>query len=114
MNNFPPLPEHHQTGQIIFDQLPQLKGVNYLKEADLGIQIASNGRVWICINGLSFLRFKPQKHHLSFYWQEGYEDFLTFCHRSLSLYTPSQKQAYHAGRSLAQLHQEQKRTSSDA
>jgi len=28
---------------------------------DLGIQIAEDGRVWICINGQSHLRFRPFK-----------------------------------------------------
>jgi len=30
-----------------------------LPEENLGIQIAEDGRIWICINGISFLRFKP-------------------------------------------------------
>ena len=30
-------------------------------KGDLGIQIAEDGRVWICINGVSFIRFKPIK-----------------------------------------------------
>ena len=28
---------------------------------DFGIQIAKDGRIWICINGIAFLRFKPIK-----------------------------------------------------
>ena len=28
-------------------------------EGDLGIQVAKDGRVWVCINGIAFLRFKP-------------------------------------------------------
>ncbi|QIG58291.1 hypothetical protein SEA_SKOG_139 [Gordonia phage Skog] len=28
-------------------------------EVDLGIQIAWDGRVWLCVNGQAFLRFKP-------------------------------------------------------
>ena len=26
---------------------------------DFGIQIAEDGRVWICFNGVSFIRFQP-------------------------------------------------------
>ena len=26
---------------------------------DFGIQIAKDGRVWICIDGVAFIRFKP-------------------------------------------------------
>jgi len=28
-------------------------------EGDFGIQIARDGRVWVCINGVAFIRFKP-------------------------------------------------------
>jgi hypothetical protein len=28
-------------------------------EGDLGIQIARDGRVWMCINGVAFIRFSP-------------------------------------------------------
>ena len=28
-------------------------------DCDFGIQIAKDGRVWICINGVAFIRFKP-------------------------------------------------------
>ena len=30
-----------------------------LQNADLGIQIGYNGRVWVCIDGIAFIRFKP-------------------------------------------------------
>ena len=26
---------------------------------DFGIQIAKDGRIWICVNGVAFIRFKP-------------------------------------------------------
>ena len=29
------------------------------KICDLGIQIEKDGRIWICINGAAFIRFKP-------------------------------------------------------
>jgi len=29
-------------------------------DCDFGIQVAEDGRVWICINGISFLRFIPK------------------------------------------------------
>ena len=28
---------------------------------DFGIQIFSDGRVWICIDGIAFIRFKPSR-----------------------------------------------------
>ena len=27
---------------------------------DFGVQISSDGRIWICIDGVAFIRFKPQ------------------------------------------------------
>ncbi len=32
-----------------------------LSDCDFGIQIAEDGRVWICINGQAFIRFKPKQ-----------------------------------------------------
>jgi len=36
-----------------------MPGVGLYMKGDLGLQIAADGRVWICINGVSFLRFSP-------------------------------------------------------
>jgi hypothetical protein len=30
-------------------------------QGDFGIQIAKDGRVWICVNGQALIRFKPIK-----------------------------------------------------
>ena len=30
-----------------------------IMDCDFGVQIADDGRVWICIDGQAFLRFKP-------------------------------------------------------
>jgi len=46
--------EQHSKGFIILNNIP-----DFDTDADLGIQIAKDGRVWICIDGISFLRFKP-------------------------------------------------------
>ena len=51
-------PETHQFGHVSIENL-NLVAEMPLKEADFGVQIASDGRVWICINGVAFLRFKP-------------------------------------------------------
>jgi len=59
----PTLPATYQAGCI------SIKNMEFFSETllksgyfdgDLGIQIADDGRIWICINGASFLRFKPQ------------------------------------------------------
>jgi len=49
-------PETHQYGRISIENMPD----KFPIEGDLGIQIARDGRVWVCINGIAFLRFKPK------------------------------------------------------
>ena len=61
-------PETHQHGLISIEEVPdsiywsftrgQFK--NVLVVGDLGIQVAKDGRIWICIDGVTFLRFKPE------------------------------------------------------
>ena len=51
-----PYDETHQQGSLSIEQeLP--KG---MKNCDFGIQIAKDGRIWICIDGIAYLRFKPE------------------------------------------------------
>ena len=50
-------PETHQTGYLSVEQIIPTN----LKECDFGIQIAKDGRVWVCVNGMAFLRFKPSQ-----------------------------------------------------
>jgi len=52
---FKEIQETHCEGMISIENLPdQLYGIG-----DLGIQISKDGKVWICINGVAFLRFNP-------------------------------------------------------
>lgn len=57
----PEVPETHWQGHISVEntQLILRNDIN-LQDADLGIQIANDGRVWLCINGTAFIRFKPK------------------------------------------------------
>jgi len=49
--------EVHQTGrlEVTLSSLPQPPN----SKCDVGVQIAADGRIWICVNGAAFLRFKP-------------------------------------------------------
>ena len=47
-------PETHQQGFITIEN-PHIHSM----VGDLGVQIAADGRIWICIDGISFLRFSP-------------------------------------------------------
>ena len=52
-----PYEDTHMEGLIEInpghDKLP------YYINGDIGIEICTDGRIWICIEGVSFLRFKP-------------------------------------------------------
>jgi len=53
---FRPYEETHQKGYIEV----VVEGKYMVSMAgDLGVKIAKDGRVWICVDGVSFLRFKP-------------------------------------------------------
>ncbi len=47
-----------QKGYITFDQ--QIPPEVRLIDATFGIQIAADGRIWICVNGQSIIRFRPK------------------------------------------------------
>jgi hypothetical protein len=52
------IPETHRRGFIqIHNQ--ELVDTMDLQDADFGLQVAPDGRVWVCINGLAYIRFKP-------------------------------------------------------
>ena len=50
----------HQKGTISIENWPagMAESSGFMK-GDLGVQVAEDGRVWICIDGAAFLRFKP-------------------------------------------------------
>ena len=53
------LKETHQSGTVSLENVPdELVNSRYMR-GDFGIQIAEDGRVWICINGIAFIRFSP-------------------------------------------------------
>lgn len=66
MPKFTEYKETHQTGTISIENVPEelAPGVGMFMKGDLGIQIAKDGRVWICIDGVAFLRFSPHVNEL--------------------------------------------------
>ena len=55
------LKETHQQGYISLENLEIVrKMLLSSRRGDFGIQIAKDGRVWVCINGVAFIRFKPE------------------------------------------------------
>lgn len=53
-------PETHQQGTISIEnaELLDIPNKTYF-QGDFGVQIAEDGRVWICIDGIAFVRFSP-------------------------------------------------------
>jgi hypothetical protein len=49
-------PEIHQKGFLSVDS-----SITSKMNCDFGVQIAEDGRVWICVDGVAFIRFKPIK-----------------------------------------------------
>lgn len=45
----------YQEGQLSIEFAPDFT----IKSCNVGVQVAADGRVWVCIDGRSFLRFKP-------------------------------------------------------
>ena len=60
-------PETHLQGTISIENIPEELYHEYLRgnynpkqlQGDFAIQVAANGRVWVCINGIAFIRFSP-------------------------------------------------------
>jgi len=78
-------PETHQQGFLSVEATIDLS----LSDCDFGIQIADDGRIWVCVDGVAFLRFKPkyekdlcecQHHEISF---KGGSDYCQTCGKLL-------------------------------
>lgn len=50
-----------QRGLISIENMPaELRGEHAQSMiGDLGLQTAEDGRIWLCVNGMAFVRFKP-------------------------------------------------------
>lgn len=53
-------PETHQHGMLSIENKEAIEALDK-GGVDFGIQISTDGRIWICVNGMAFLRFKPKK-----------------------------------------------------
>jgi len=59
-------PEKHQQGTMSLENINTvgfgIKEVDkQVIKGDFGIHIAKDGRVWVCIDGIAFLRFSPHR-----------------------------------------------------
>ena len=53
------LKETHMSGMITIENKKETISNDDVIFGNIGIQISRDGRIWVCINGISFLRFKP-------------------------------------------------------
>lgn len=49
----------HQKGALRIENLEMIRGMP-LKNVDVGLQVAKDGRIWVCVNGIALLRFMPE------------------------------------------------------
>ncbi len=56
--NLPEIIETHQQGLLSVENLEIIQSMNKM-DCDVGIQTCHDGRIWLCINGVAFIRFKP-------------------------------------------------------
>ena len=59
-----PYKEIHMEGVVMLEK-DCFHGTAGVVAGDFGLQIAEDGRVWICINGVAFLRFMPKDKYFA-------------------------------------------------
>lgn len=50
--------EFHQQGRLSIDNVIMIEETD-LSNVDVGLQIAKDGRLWLCVNGIALIRFTP-------------------------------------------------------
>jgi streptogramin lyase len=61
MSNTVEYPERHTIGHVMLHDLDLAAEALNSGEVDFGLKVADDGRVWVCIDGRAFLRFKPSR-----------------------------------------------------
>jgi len=60
-------PEEHKEGVVFLENLEIVKEmIKPMKKVDFGLQVSKDGRVWVCINGIAFIRFTPHTNKKMF------------------------------------------------
>lgn len=52
--------ETHQQGNLSVENHDVINELD-MTDCDFGVQVSRDGRVWVCVNGIAWLRFKPAK-----------------------------------------------------
>jgi hypothetical protein len=56
-DSFGPL---YQEGHLSIEDDELIKRLD-LQDCHFGVQVSEDGRVWVCVNGMALLRFKPKR-----------------------------------------------------
>ena len=51
-------PETHRQGYLSIENDEIVRGMD-LSDCDVGIQVSHDGRIWLCVNSVAWIRFKP-------------------------------------------------------
>lgn len=51
-------PETHHHGMLSIENAEIVAGMD-LADCDVGLQVSYDGRIWLCVNGVAWVRFKP-------------------------------------------------------
>lgn len=54
-------PETHARGLLTIENLDLVLRADP-RDVDVGVQIAHDGRIWLCVNGMAFVRFKSKRY----------------------------------------------------
>lgn len=65
----PEVEEFHQLGSLGISNHDEViaelhKASLAQDEVDVGLQVGPDGRIWLCVNGLAFIRFKPNMRQI--------------------------------------------------
>jgi hypothetical protein len=53
-------PETHHHGMLSIENTEIINDMD-LTSCDVGLQVSHDGRIWLCINGVAWIRFKPDR-----------------------------------------------------
>ena len=54
--------EFHQQGMLEIGNLEFIKqSCPNFQDVDVGLQVSFDGRIWLCVDGIALIRFKPKR-----------------------------------------------------
>lgn len=73
--SLPIVPETHQQGVLSIENLDFVQAAD-TTDCDVGVQLHDDGRIWICVDGVAFLRFKPTPFRREVHSEEDAGSFM--------------------------------------